>query len=122
MSKKKLILIVDDDEEICLLLKEFLEEKDFAIVVARDGQKAIALAEKHAPDLVITDLLLPKEHGIDVMHEIKDRFFTPVIAISGIYQKDEIKAKIDDIYLDGFYEKPLHLEELLKGIQAIFAE
>jgi two-component system response regulator ResD len=119
MSKKNLILIVDDDEEICLLLKEFLEKKDFEVLLAKDGQKALELAEKHIPDLVITDLLLPKEHGIDVMHKIKDRFFMPIIAISGIYKKDEIKEKIDDIYLDGFYEKPLNLEELFKGIQAI---
>ena len=119
MSKKNLILIVDDEEEIRLLLKEFLEKKDFEVLLAADGQKALELAEKHIPDLVITDLLLPKEHGIDVMHEIKDRFFIPIIAISGIYKKAEIKEEIDDIYLDGFYEKPLNLEELFKGIQAI---
>ena len=119
MSKKNLILIVDDEEEIRLLLKEFLEKKDFEVLVAKDGQQALELAVKHIPDLLITDLLLPKEHGIDVMREIKDRFLMPIIAISGIYKKDEIKEKIDDMYLDGFYEKPLNLEELFKGIQAI---
>jgi DNA-binding response OmpR family regulator len=119
MDKKNLILIVDDEAEIRSLLKEFLEEKGFEVLLAEDGQKALELAEKHIPDLVITDLLLPKEHGIDVMHEIKDRFFMPIIAISGIYKKEEIKEKINDIYLDGYYEKPLNLEELFKGIQAI---
>lgn len=122
MGKKNLILVVDDDEEIRLLLKEFLESKGFAVVVAQDGQNAIELAEKQVPDLVITDLLLPKEHGIDVMHEIKDRFFTPIIAISGIYRKKEIEAKIDDIFLDGFYEKPLDLELLFKGIRTVLNE
>jgi len=119
MDKKNSILIVDDEEEIRLLLKEFLENKDFEVLLAEDGEKALELAETYSPDLVITDLLLPKKHGIDVMREIKDRFFMPVIAISGIYKKDEIKEKIDDIYLNGFYEKPLNLEELYKGIQAI---
>jgi len=119
MDKKNSILIVDDEEEIRLLLKEFLENKDFEVLLAEDGEKALELAETYSPDLVITDLLLPKKHGIDVMREIKDRFFMPVIAISGIYKKDEIKEKIDDIYLNGFYEKPLNLEDLLKGIQAV---
>jgi len=119
MNKKNLILIVDDEEGIRSLLKEFFQNKDFEVLVAEDGQQALELAEKHHPDLVITDLLLPKEHGIDVMHKIKDLFFIPIIAISGIYKKNEIKEKIDDIYLDGFYEKPLNLEELFKGVQAI---
>ena len=119
MNKKNLILIVDDEEEIRLLLKEFLEKKDFEVLVAEDGKKALELAEKRIPDLVITDLLLPKEHGIDVIHEIKDRFFIPVIAISGIYKKAEIKEKLDDVYLEDFFEKPLNLEELFKGIQNV---
>jgi DNA-binding response OmpR family regulator len=122
MRKKNLILIVDDEEEIRLLLKEFLEKKDFEVLLAEDGRKALELAEKHIPDLVITDLLLPKEHGIEVMYELKDRFLMPIIAISGIYKKEEIEGEIDDIYLDGFYEKPLNLEELFKGIQAILHE
>ncbi len=122
MDKKNLILIVDDEESIRSLLKEFLQENNYEVLAAKDGQEAIELAEKHDFDLVITDLLLPKEHGIEVLHEIKDRFFIPVIAISGIYKKDEIKEKIADVFLDAFYEKPLNLEELLKGIQAILDE
>ncbi len=119
MEKKNLILIVDDEEEIRLLLKEFLEKNDFEVVVAADGAEALTLATKRTPDLVITDLLLPKEHGVDVMRSIKDNFFLPVIAISGIYKKNEIKSEIDDIYIDGFFEKPLDLDEMLLCIRSI---
>jgi DNA-binding response OmpR family regulator len=122
MSKKNLILVVDDEAEIRSLLKGFLESNNYEVWLAEDGQKAIELAEKRTPDLMITDLLLPKEHGIDLLHQIKDRFFIPVIAISGIYKKDEIMEDTDDIFLDGFYEKPLNLEDLLKGIQAVLYE
>jgi len=119
MKKKNLILIVDDEEEIRLLLKEFLEKNDFDVIVAADGQQAIKLAGEHIPDLVITDMLLPKEHGVEVMQSIKDNFFLPIIAISGIYKKNEIKDKISDIYIDGFFEKPLNLDEILICIRAI---
>jgi len=88
MEKKNLILIVDDEEEIRLLLKDFLEKHNFEVVVAADGKQALELAWERTPDLVITDLLLPKEHGVDVMQAIKDKFFLPVIAISGIYKKN----------------------------------
>jgi len=119
MKKKNLILIVDDEEEIRLLLKEFLEKNDFDVIVAEDGQQALELAGEHIPDLVITDMLLPKEHGVDVMQAIKDKHFLPIIAISGIYKKNEIKDKIADVYIDGFFEKPLNLDEILICIHSI---
>jgi DNA-binding response OmpR family regulator len=122
MEEKNLILIVDDEEEIRLLLKEFLEKKGFEVIVAADGQQALKLAEEFLPNLVITDLLLPKEHGIEVMQAIKDKFFLPIIAISGIYKKKEIKDKINDIYIEGFFEKPLNLDELLACVQNILHE
>ena len=119
MEKKNLILIVDDEEEIRLLLKEFLEKNDFEVLLAEDGQQALKLAEEHIPDLVITDMLLPKEHGVEVMQAIKDKLFLPIIAISGIYKKIEIKDKIADVYIDGFFEKPLDLDGILACIHSI---
>ena len=122
MEAKNTILIVDDEEEIRRLLREFLEKNDFAVLAAADGQQALQLADEHHPDLVITDLLLPKEHGIDVIQAIKDRFFLPIIAISGIYKENEIKGRLGDIYIDGFFEKPLHLDNLLACIRSILNE
>lgn len=119
MEEKNTILIVDDEEEIRLLLQEFLEKNGFTVLTAADGQQALKLAGEQLPDLVITDLLLPKEHGIDVMQAIKDRLFLPIIAISGIYKKDEIKAKVGDVFIDDFFEKPLDLEGILASIRSI---
>jgi DNA-binding response OmpR family regulator len=119
MKKKNLILIVDDEADIRLLLKEFLEKNDFDVIVAEDGQQALKLAGEYSPDLVITDMLLPKEHGVVVMQTIKDNYFLPIIAISGIYKKNEIEDKIGDVYIDGFFEKPLNLDEILVCIHSI---
>lgn len=122
MKKKNLILIVDDEEEIRLLLREFLEKNGYDVIVAADGQQALKLAGEHTPDLVITDMLLPKEHGVEVMQSIKDKFFLPIIAISGIYKKSEIQERVADIYMDGFFEKPLNLDEILNCIRSILDE
>lgn len=119
MKKKNTILIVDDEMEIRLLLQEFLEKNGYNVRVAEDGQQALQLAGEELPDLVITDLLLPKEHGIEVMQAIKDRFFLPIIAISGIYRKEEIQGRINDVFIDGFFEKPLDLDSLLACIRCI---
>lgn len=119
MEKKNSILIVDDEEEVRLLLKDFLEKNGFDVIMAADGQQALKMAEEYIPDLVITDLLLPKEHGIDVMQSIKDNLFLPIIAISGIYKKNDIKDRLGDIYIEGFFEKPLNLAEILTCIRSI---
>ncbi|MCU0235522.1 MAG: response regulator [Acidobacteria bacterium] len=119
MEEKNTILIVDDEGDIRLLLQEFLEKNGFAVQVAEDGHKALQLAAENLPDLVITDLLLPKEHGIDVIQTIKDRFLLPVIAISGIYKKEEIRERIGDVFIDDFFEKPLDLAALLASVRSI---
>jgi DNA-binding response OmpR family regulator len=122
MEKKNLILVVDDEEDIRLLLKDFLEKNGFEVMEAGDGQKAMQLAEEKTPDLVITDLLLPKEHGIDLMRSLKDRYLLPIIAISGIYKKNEINNCVNDIYIEEFFEKPLNLNEILGCVQSVLHE
>ena len=119
MEEKNTILIVDDEKEIRLLLREFLEKNGFTVLAAEDGQQALQLAGEHLPDLVITDLLLPKEHGIEVMQAIKDRYLLPIIAISGIYKQEEIKTRIGDVFIEGFFEKPLDLEAILACVRSI---
>lgn len=119
MTDKKTILVVDDEADIRILLKDFLENKNFFVLEASDGSQALELAKKHVPDLIITDMLLPKVHGVEVAQLIKDNFFIPVIGISGVYRRDEIAQEIDDFYLDGFFEKPIDLEALYQRIQSI---
>jgi DNA-binding response OmpR family regulator len=119
MEEKNTILIVDDEKEIRLLLQEFLEKNGYTVLAAEDGQQALQLAGEHLPDLVITDLLLPKEHGIEVMQAIKDRYLLPIIAISGIYKQEEIKTRIGDVFIEGFFEKPLDLEAILACVRSI---
>jgi len=119
MASKQTILIVDDEIEIRQMLQEFLERNGYAVLAAEDGQQALQLAGERRPDLVITDLLLPKEHGIEVMQAIKDQFFLPIIAMSGVYRKDEVAGQVGDVFIDGYFEKPLDLEGVLACVRAI---
>ena len=57
--------------------------------------------------------------AIDVMRTSRTVFSFPIIAISGIYKKSEIKDRMDDIYIDGFFEKPLDLDEMSACIRSI---
>lgn len=120
MAEKKTILIIDDDVDIRELLRSFLEEKNFDILVAENGQHAIKMIEQHpAINLVISDMLLPGVHGIDVVKFIKKRLAIPIIVISGIYKKGEITSFLESDYVDAYFLKPLNLEGLLSTIKAL---
>lgn len=122
MRDEKTILVVDDEESVRSLLGDLLVGRGYRVLLAADGQKALELAREHVPDLVLVDLLLPGEHGVEVIRNIKDNLFIPVIAMSGIYKRQEVAQQLDDFYLDGFFCKPLNTEELLARVRAVLHE
>jgi DNA-binding response OmpR family regulator len=116
------ILVVDDEEEIRELLKDFLEIKGFNVRIESDGLKALELIEKEVPDIIIMDLLLPGEHGINLIRTVKEKYFIPIIIISGIYNKEEVEQLMEEYFVEDFMRKPLDLEELAKKINKILDE
>ena len=118
-SLKKSIMVVDDEPAVQGLLKKFLEEKGFNVTVESDGSKALELIPKILPHIIILDLLLPGEHGINMVKAVKEKYFIPIIIITGIYYQEEIKDYMDDYFVEGFMRKPLNLDELLENINKI---
>lgn len=74
MAKKlnKKVLIVEDDEDFLSILKMKFESEGFSIVTAQDGGEAIEVAEKEKPDLILSDVLLPKINGIEMAKKIRE--------------------------------------------------
>lgn len=122
MQNRKIILVIDDEPEIRDLLKDFLEDNNFTVELVDDGVEALEYMERNTPDLVITDLLLPGEHGIDLIKIIKEKRFVPVIVMSGIYRSEEVSHVIKDNFVEGFFEKPLDLDKLLEKINSLLNE
>jgi len=95
MAKK--ILIVEDDEFLRSLNAKRLETEGFEVIVAVDGQEAIAKLAEIKPDLIFLDLLLPNVDGFEVLTKIKQDESTkaiPVIVFSNLGQPEDIeKAK-----------------------------
>src|SRR5581483_1038356 len=68
-----MILVVDDDRSILRLLGRLLEREGFQVLTAHDGEEALTLAEEHHPDLVLSDVSMPKLDGVQLAQELRER-------------------------------------------------
>src|SRR3954454_21728274 len=69
----KTILLVDDDSEIVESMRAVLENKGYRIMVARDGNAGLTVAERESPDLIVLDMMMPKKSGFLVLEKLKGR-------------------------------------------------
>ncbi|HDP94774.1 MAG TPA: response regulator [Candidatus Aminicenantes bacterium] len=116
------ILIVDDDVEIREMLVRCLQDKGYRVTATKSGSEALARLESEVPRLVITDLLLPGEHGLDLVRAIKTKWFIPTIVLSGVYAKNQIQQVMAEESVDAFFEKPVDLNKLLEKITQLLDE
>ncbi len=127
MAKKKRILLVDDEVDFVEVLRVRLENSNYEVVVAYDGEEGLERAEREEPDLIILDIMLPKINGFDVCRKLKvDENFKniPIIMLTAKFQANDIKfgmAMGADAYITKPFEPHLLIEkirELLNKKQA----
>ena len=116
------ILVVDDDAFLRGLTGEALETAGYEIVVASDGAEAIKKARDENFDLVVTDILMPKRDGMDVIQEIKQtRPSLKILAISsgGAAGHVSVLQIAEANGSDGSLQKPFTPAQLLEKISEI---
>jgi len=109
MSKNKRILIIDDEKINIIALAHYLKPQ-YDIIVATDGASGIEAAEKHLPDLILLDIIMPEMDGFDVLIRLKESKITkkiPVIFITGLNSTEEEEKSITLGAAD-FIEKPFN--------------
>jgi DNA-binding response OmpR family regulator len=121
MDFQKKILVIDDEEDIRKLLRIRLEQENFKVVVAGDGDIGAKTAEQEVPDLIILDIMMPKMDGYSCLKEIRGLPKTrniPVLMLSG---KEE--EKVRDLFafqkISGYVEKPFDLDDIVAKIKEI---
>jgi len=108
------ILVVDDEEHIRLLYSEELSEAGYEVITAADGFKLIERIEKEKPDLVVLDIKMVDYNGLDLLQEIRNKFYDLPVVLCTAYDtyKEDIKAIAADFYVI----KSFDLTELKKKI------
>jgi DNA-binding response OmpR family regulator len=93
-SSSYTILLADDDEAISSAYQYFLEQEGYTVIPAYDGNEALAKIQKHKPDLVLLDLIMPMKNGFEVLEALNKKkllAIVPVIVISNLGQEREVE-------------------------------
>ena len=117
-QQKPLILIVDDVPQNLQVLGSFLSGRDYEISMAANGQKALEMANKIWPDLILLDVIMPEMDGFQVCRELKARAETkdiPVIFLTAKTQMEDILKGFEVGAVD-YVTKPFNKEELLARV------
>lgn len=111
------ILIADDDSDIRNLLKLYLENEQYTVLEAGDGEEAIRILKSKHVDLCILDIMMPKVNGYDVLRELRTRSNVPVIVVSA---KNADSEKILGLNLgaDDYMSKPFNPLEAVARVKS----
>jgi DNA-binding response OmpR family regulator len=114
----KTILVVEDEMKIARLVRDYLEHAGFEVVVAGDGEAALASARGRAPDLVVLDLGLPGMDGLDVARELRVRSRVPIVMLTA--RGDETDRIVGlELGADDYVIKPFSPRELVARVRAV---
>jgi len=120
LSKPR-ILIADDEEDVRLILKDRLELSGFETLESYSGVHTIETAQKHKPDLILLDMLMPAGTGPSVVSALKSRSETqgiPIIVLTAL-REPELKQEMIALGAQGFIQKPYDSENLVGQIRSL---
>jgi len=112
------ILVVDDEVSVTDLISYNLEKAHYDVLVAHDGEAALASAHEHKPDLILLDLMLPKIDGLDVCRELRKTSQVPIIMVTARGEETDRVIGLE-LGADDYLCKPFSMRELLARIKAV---
>jgi two-component system KDP operon response regulator KdpE len=118
LSTQPVVLVADDERRITKLVSMALSDEGFRVLTASSGEEALAKCEEMRPDIVLLDIVMPDIDGIEVMRQLRERRFVPVILLTAKGSASD-KAKGLDLGADDYVAKPFHPDELAARVRAV---
>jgi len=122
-ATKKKVLLVDDDEEIITSMKIALESRGYQVLTANDGNAGLAVVERDRPDLMITDMMMPKRSGFLVLEKLRtsddqNKNVMKVIMVTG-NEGNRHKEYAEQLGVDDYIRKPFAMERLIESVEKL---
>lgn len=121
MPAGRSILLIEDDRDIATTLLKVLEGAGYAVQWAQNGLEGRRLAESLSPDLVITDMMMPKMGGFPVLEFLKGLEHPPKVIMITANEGGRHKAYAEMLGVDDYLRKPFAMEVLLEAVQRSMA-
>ena len=122
--ENKRILVVDDDQDILTTIQAVFEPTGAQIDIANNGNKAVELAEKNSPDLIILDMMLPGRSGFLVLEKVKakkPRNQKPYIIMITGNQGKRHQMYAESLGANEYFTKPVKLDKLMATAERLLA-
>lgn len=117
MPAGKTILLIEDDRDIATTLLKVLEGAGYAVQWGQNGLEGRRLAESISPDLVITDMMMPKMGGFPVLEFLKGLPHPPKVIMITANEGGRHKAYAEMLGVDDYLRKPFAMEVLLEAVE-----
>ncbi len=114
----KRVLVVDDDAKTVELVKLYLNRDGYKVLTAYDGVAALRLARENRPDLIVLDLMLPGQDGLEVCRTLRSESEVPIIMLTARTTEEDKLAGLD-LGADDYVTKPFSPKELAARVRAV---
>ena len=114
----KTILVVEDEMKIARLVRDYLQHAGFEVIVASNGESALASARGAKPDLVVLDLRLPGRDGLDVTRELRRTSNVPIVMLTARGEESDRIVGLE-MGADDYMVKPFSPKELVARVRAV---
>src|SRR5690554_1234251 len=113
------VLLVDDNPQNLKVLYETLKDKGYRLLIANEGEKALDLAHRHHPEVILLDIMMPEMDGYEVCARLKADPETADIAVVFLSALDDLQAKVKGFSLGGadYISKPFQSQEVIARVK-----
>lgn len=123
-NKRRKILLVDDEVGFAEILRDLIVMDGYEVILVYDGQEALDQLNIFTPDLIISDIMMPRVGGLELYHRIRETpsfSKVPFLFISG-FEDNRILKDIHDDELFGILNKPIDMEQIQKLLAKILRD
>lgn len=120
-NKSNTILLVDDEQDILDFLQYNLEREGYKVLTAANGLEGVEMTQKHAPDLILMDVMMPRMDGIEACHMIRKelQLTQPLIAFLTSRSEDYSQVAGFEAGADDYITKPIRPRLLISKVEAL---